>query len=59
MDRKKFSELEKKLTAKYPQDSWGSPASLFGRGLREGDITKEEYNDARVLIGRLWNYAGD
>lgn len=59
MDTKKITDMEVKLERNYPEDSWGSKATLFGRGLREGDITKEEYNEARDYYGHMWNYAGD
>ena len=41
MGTKKITDMEVKLERNYPEDSWGSKATVFGRGLREGDITKE------------------
>lgn len=44
----------------YPIDySYGSRASVFGNGLRDGIITKEEYNEAKDYYGNLWHYVGD
>ena len=52
--------LTRRLADDYPiEDMDGSRASLYGRGLKEDRITKEQYENAKKYYGNLWNYVGD
>ena len=52
--------LTRRLADDYPiEDMYGSRASLYGRGLKEDRITKEQYENAKKYYGNLWNYVGD
>jgi hypothetical protein len=53
------NELYRLLSTLFPEDSYGSYASLFKKGYNEGVISIEELEQAKVYYGRLWNYAGD
>lgn len=56
----KIEKMRLELEKKYPIEGlYGSKASLFGQALINKDITKEEYNNARMYYGRLWHYSGD
>ena len=61
MEDKMFDVREKykELGELYPIDyGYGSRQSVFENGLRDGKITREEYEKARDYYGNLWNYAG-
>ena len=49
-----------RLGDEYPiEDMYGSRASLYGRGLKDDLITKEQYEIAKKYYGSLWHYVGD
>lgn len=52
----KYDEFEKKYNP-YPVQM--SRAEAFGKALRDGLITEEEYKQAREYAGKLWFYTGD
>lgn len=54
--RDKYNEFEKKYNP-YPVQM--SRAEAFGKALRDGLITEEEYGQAREYAGNLWFYTGD
>ena len=52
--------LTRRLGDEYPsEDMYGSRASLYGRGLKDDRITKEQYENAQKYYGSLWHYVGD
>ena len=51
-----YNEFESKYNP-YPVQM--SRAEAFGKALKDGLITDEEYNEAREFYGSLWNYTGD
>jgi hypothetical protein len=55
----KVTGIYRKLFHQYPKESCGSAASLFNVGLKNGDITREDYDLAEKYYGKLWSYAGD
>ena len=52
----KYWEFEKKYNP-YPVQM--SREEAFRNALKDGLITEEDYNQARVYFGNLWNYVGD
>ena len=49
-----------RLAKDYPiENMYGSRSSLYGRGLEEDRITKEQYENAQKYYGSLWYYVGD
>lgn len=38
---------------------YSAPYVLYDLALRDGIITREEYETARRHLGTLWNYCGD
>ena len=60
MERNKVENNRANLELLFPiEANYGSRASLFGKGLENGVITREEYNQAKEYYGKLWNYVGD
>lgn len=57
----RYQEILREIAAKYPNEyHFSSPATYFGRALREGMITKEEYDLIYTLHGpRRWDWTGD
>lgn len=52
--------MNKELAIKYPiEANYNSRASLWGRGIDDGSVTRELYNTAANFYGRLWHYVGD
>ena len=57
---KEINDMKVILEEKYPiEANYGSRASLWGEGLRHGDVSEELYKRAREYYGRLWTYVGD
>ena len=49
-----------KLSDEYPIEGMhGSRVLLYGRGLKDGLITKEQYKIAKEYYGNLWYYRVD
>ena len=63
MDNVKMEDIQiltRRLGDEYPiEDMYGSRASLYGRGLKDDLITKEQYEIAKKYYGNLWHYVGD
>lgn len=59
MDKNNVTSMYIVLCELYPEESFGSYASVFLRGLKEHVITDEEFDRAKNYYGTLWNYAGD
>lgn len=57
---RKVEETSKILEDLYPVDAnYSSRCSVYQNGLKDGIITKNEFEAARNYYGRLWNYVGD
>lgn len=57
---KTFNEMYWEFEKKYnPYPVQMSRAEAFGRALKDGLITEEEYNKARAYFKKLWLYVGD
>lgn len=55
-----WSKLYNKFEGMYnPYPVQMSRAEAFGKALKDGLITDEEYHEAREFYGTLWNYTGD
>ena len=58
--RKEWNELYNKFEGMYnPYPVQMSRSEAFGKAMKDGLITDEEYKEAHEFYGNLWNYTGD
>ena len=58
--KKSYGEMYREFDKKYnPYPVQMSRAEAFGKALKDGLITEEDYKNARKHYGELWHYVGD
>lgn len=60
MEKRTIETIRSNLELLFPHEAhYGSISSLFGKGLENGVVTSEEYEQAKRYYGKLWRYVGD
>lgn len=55
-----IKEKTQELAKKYPMENmYNSRCTLWRRGLKDGSVSEELFNEASEYYSYLWNYVGD